>query len=188
MLAAPLLLQRSQHRRGTSRKARRVSWKWDPRIPASAQIMDECYGSAPKFSRGHMTRREDPYWHRRHRPARQPGLDARHQRLPADAGLQLAKLARARGLRAAARARGPDADLGLHRAILPAPRSSASRRDEPKGPAAPEEEFVFGKIVSPSRASPPRFRSAPSRRAPACASIGSRASTRSPARTKQSLG
>lgn len=47
---------------GTARKARRVSWKWDPRIPASAQIMDECYGSAPKFSRGHMTRREDPSW------------------------------------------------------------------------------------------------------------------------------
>ncbi|TMQ13485.1 MAG: hypothetical protein E6J90_28460 [Deltaproteobacteria bacterium] len=45
-----------------ARKAKRVSWKWDPRIPKSQQIMHECYGSAPKFSRGHMTRREDPGW------------------------------------------------------------------------------------------------------------------------------
>jgi endonuclease G len=26
------------------------------------QIMYECYGNPPKFSRGHMTRREDPVW------------------------------------------------------------------------------------------------------------------------------
>ncbi|GLS17008.1 hypothetical protein GCM10007874_00230 [Labrys miyagiensis] len=45
-----------------SRKSARVAWKWDPRIPRSQQIMKECYGSPPKFSRGHMTRREDPGW------------------------------------------------------------------------------------------------------------------------------
>lgn len=45
-----------------SKKARRVGWKWDPRIPRDQQIMNECYGSPPKFSRGHMTRREDPGW------------------------------------------------------------------------------------------------------------------------------
>lgn len=45
-----------------SKKSRRVSWKWDPRIPHEQQIMKECYGSPPKFSRGHMTRREDPGW------------------------------------------------------------------------------------------------------------------------------
>ncbi len=45
-----------------SRKSARVAWKWDPRIPKSQQIMKECYGSPPKFSRGHMTRREDPGW------------------------------------------------------------------------------------------------------------------------------
>jgi endonuclease G len=45
-----------------SRKSARVSWKWDPRIDKSQQIMKECYGSPPKFSRGHMTRREDPGW------------------------------------------------------------------------------------------------------------------------------
>jgi endonuclease G len=44
------------------RKAKRPSWRTDPRIPAGAQIMKECYGNAPKFSRGHMTRREDPIW------------------------------------------------------------------------------------------------------------------------------
>jgi endonuclease G len=47
---------------GQSRKSARVAWKWDPRIPKSQQIMKECYGSPPKFSRGHMTRREDPGW------------------------------------------------------------------------------------------------------------------------------
>lgn len=41
---------------------KRGAWRLDPRIPADAQIMKECYGNAPKFSRGHMTRREDPIW------------------------------------------------------------------------------------------------------------------------------
>jgi endonuclease G len=45
-----------------SRKSARVAWKWDPRIPKEQQIMNECYGTPPKFSRGHMTRREDPGW------------------------------------------------------------------------------------------------------------------------------
>ncbi len=45
-----------------SKKSARVAWKWDPRIPKNQQIMKECYGSPPKFSRGHMTRREDPGW------------------------------------------------------------------------------------------------------------------------------
>lgn len=45
-----------------SKKTTRVGWRLDPRIPKDAQIMRECYGSAPKFSRGHMTRREDPAW------------------------------------------------------------------------------------------------------------------------------
>jgi endonuclease G, mitochondrial len=45
-----------------SRKSARVSWKWDPRIPKTQQIMQECYGNPPKFSRGHMSRREDPGW------------------------------------------------------------------------------------------------------------------------------
>ncbi|MET1086666.1 MAG: trypsin-like peptidase domain-containing protein, partial [Arthrobacter sp.] len=38
----------------------RVGWRTDPRIPLGAQIRNECYGNEPKFSRGHMTRREDP--------------------------------------------------------------------------------------------------------------------------------
>ena len=40
----------------------RVGWRTDPRIPLEAQIRKECYGAEPKFSRGHMTRREDPVW------------------------------------------------------------------------------------------------------------------------------
>ncbi len=45
-----------------SRKSRRSGWRWDPRLPRQQQIMQECYGSPPRFSRGHMTRREDPAW------------------------------------------------------------------------------------------------------------------------------
>lgn len=45
-----------------SRRMKRGPWKIDPRIEKEAQIMKECYGNAPKFSRGHMTRREDPIW------------------------------------------------------------------------------------------------------------------------------
>jgi endonuclease G len=45
-----------------SRKTTRGPWKIDPRIPKDSQIMKECYGNPPKFSRGHMTRREDPAW------------------------------------------------------------------------------------------------------------------------------
>ena len=47
---------------GTPRRFKRPSWRLDPRIPVKQQIKDECYGSEPKFSRGHMTRREDPVW------------------------------------------------------------------------------------------------------------------------------
>lgn len=42
----------------------RPSWRYDPRIPREFQIKGECYGREQdgKFSRGHMTRREDPNW------------------------------------------------------------------------------------------------------------------------------
>lgn len=46
----------------SSRRTRRGNWRWDPRIPKQSQIMQECYGPPPRFSRGHMTRREDPAW------------------------------------------------------------------------------------------------------------------------------
>jgi endonuclease G len=45
-----------------SKSSKRTAWRFDPRIPQEMQIMKECYGSTPKFSRGHMTRREDPAW------------------------------------------------------------------------------------------------------------------------------
>lgn len=45
-----------------SKTSNRSAWRFDPRIPQDMQIMKECYGSTPKFSRGHMTRREDPAW------------------------------------------------------------------------------------------------------------------------------
>jgi endonuclease G len=48
---------------GTSpRRVKRPDWRLDPRIPVAQQIKQECYGAEPRFSRGHMTRREDPIW------------------------------------------------------------------------------------------------------------------------------
>ncbi len=47
-----------QSKRGIAR----IPWKKDPRIPAKMQIKDECYANPPKFSRSHMTRKEDPIW------------------------------------------------------------------------------------------------------------------------------
>ena len=41
---------------------KRPGWRRDSRIEHDEQIRDECYGDAPKFARGHMTRREDPIW------------------------------------------------------------------------------------------------------------------------------
>ena len=45
-------------------KGNRPRWRPDRRLHDSLQIIDECYGleSDGKFSRGHMTRREDPNW------------------------------------------------------------------------------------------------------------------------------
>jgi endonuclease G len=44
------------------RKVKRPGWRRDPRIRADQQIDGGCYGNPPRFSRGHMTRREDPIW------------------------------------------------------------------------------------------------------------------------------
>ena len=47
---------------GQTRKAKRPGWRLDPRVQSKFQVQKECYGDPPKFSRGHMTRREDPIW------------------------------------------------------------------------------------------------------------------------------
>jgi endonuclease G len=46
----------------SKRGIKRAPWRTDSRIPSKYQIIKECYGNPPKFSRGHMTRREDPNW------------------------------------------------------------------------------------------------------------------------------
>lgn len=48
---------------GTSmQRVSRPRWRLDPRIPKEAQIIKECYGRTPRFSRGHMTRKNDVGW------------------------------------------------------------------------------------------------------------------------------
>jgi endonuclease G len=61
-----------------SKKNGRAGWKWDPRIPKAQQIMNECYGNPPKFSRGHMTRREDPGWGKNAETAKRGNEDSMH--------------------------------------------------------------------------------------------------------------
>lgn len=61
-----------------SKKSGRGTWKWDDRIPREQQIMHECYGNPPKFSRGHMTRREDPGWGADDDTARRGNEDSMH--------------------------------------------------------------------------------------------------------------
>lgn len=43
---------------------RHDTWRYDGRIPVETQMLREAYGpqSERKFSRGHMTRRQDPVW------------------------------------------------------------------------------------------------------------------------------
>ncbi len=53
---------------GSSLRSRhRTSWKIDPRIARSDQLVgdeggEDVYGEPPRFARGHMTRRQDPIW------------------------------------------------------------------------------------------------------------------------------
>ena len=77
-----------------SKKSARVGWKWDPRIPKGQQIMNECYGSPPKFSRGHMTRREDPGWGDAETAKRgNEDFNARHQCHATNSGIQRTDMA-----------------------------------------------------------------------------------------------
>ena len=51
-------------KKSVSVKGQRPRWRVDPRLPEELQVLGECYGleADGKFSRGHMTRREDPNW------------------------------------------------------------------------------------------------------------------------------
>ncbi|MGZ5445728.1 MAG: DNA/RNA non-specific endonuclease [Thermoanaerobaculia bacterium] len=44
------------------KKKPRKGWIVDRRIEVDQQITGDVYGNSPRFSRGHMTRREDPIW------------------------------------------------------------------------------------------------------------------------------
>ncbi|WP_421943351.1 DNA/RNA non-specific endonuclease [Pedobacter sp.] len=60
------------------RKTKRPGWAYDPRIDETLQIREECYGNSPKFSRGHMTRREDPAWGETAQAAHLGNADSMH--------------------------------------------------------------------------------------------------------------
>lgn len=61
-----------------SKSTKRPAWRLDPRIPTERQIIKECYGDPPKFSRGHMARREDPAWGEDPETAKRGNADSMH--------------------------------------------------------------------------------------------------------------
>lgn len=74
---------------------RRRDWRFDPRVPQAHQLSGRVYGNAPRFSRGHMTRREDPAWGQTRAEADEGNTDSMHlanavpQMQPFNAGIWL---------------------------------------------------------------------------------------------------
>lgn len=74
---------------------RRRDWRFDPRLPEATQLAGPMYGNPPRFSRGHMTRREDPAWGETREEADQGNTDSMHlanavpQMQPFNAGIWL---------------------------------------------------------------------------------------------------
>jgi endonuclease G len=74
---------------------RRRDWRLDPRIPEGRQLSGPVYGNAPRFSRGHMSRREDPAWGDTRADAEEGNTDSMHlanavpQMQPFNAGIWL---------------------------------------------------------------------------------------------------
>ena len=74
---------------------KRRTWRFDPRLPREQQLDGPVYGDPPRFSRGHMTRREDPAWGRTRAEAEQGNTDSMHvsnavpQMQPFNAGVWL---------------------------------------------------------------------------------------------------
>jgi endonuclease G, mitochondrial len=57
---------------------RRRDWRFDPRLPEATQLAGTVYGNPPRFSRGHMTRREDPAWGETRAEADEGNADSMH--------------------------------------------------------------------------------------------------------------
>lgn len=74
---------------------RRRDWRFDPRLPEESQLAGPMYGNPPRFSRGHMTRREDPAWGETRAEADEGNTDSMHlanavpQMQPFNAGIWL---------------------------------------------------------------------------------------------------
>lgn len=57
---------------------RRRDWRFDPRVGEDQQLSGRVYGNPPRFSRGHMTRREDPAWGATRDEAEEGNADSMH--------------------------------------------------------------------------------------------------------------
>ncbi len=74
---------------------RRRAWRFDPRVDEARQLSGPVYGNPPRFSRGHMTRREDPAWGQTRAEADEGNTDSMHlansvpQMQPFNAGIWL---------------------------------------------------------------------------------------------------
>ena len=119
-----VLLQRGQHRRQPVEEERARRMEVGPAHSEGAADHERVLRQPAQVQpRPHDTARGPGLGRCEDREARQRGLDARHQHDPADAGVQRADLARARGLRAPARERRRHEDLRLHRAVFREQRS-----------------------------------------------------------------
>jgi len=74
---------------------KRRGWRFDPRFGQEQQLAGRVYGNPPRFSRGHMTRREDPAWGATRAEAEEGNTDSMHlanavpQMQPFNAGIWL---------------------------------------------------------------------------------------------------
>ncbi len=74
---------------------KRRGWRFDPRFDQQQQLAGRVYGNPPRFSRGHMTRREDPAWGATRAEAEEGNTDSMHlanavpQMQPFNAGIWL---------------------------------------------------------------------------------------------------
>jgi endonuclease G len=57
---------------------KRRDWRFDPRVDQARQLAGRVYGNPPRFSRGHMTRREDPAWGHTRAEAEEGNADSMH--------------------------------------------------------------------------------------------------------------
>ncbi|MCC6163728.1 MAG: DNA/RNA non-specific endonuclease [Acidobacteria bacterium] len=112
---------------------KRRDWRFDPRVSQAMQLAGRVYGNSPRFSRGHMTRREDPAWGQTRAEADEGNTDSMHlvnavpQMQPFNAGIW----------------------LGLEDYALQSAREDDQRISVMTGPILRDDDPVFENVAIP---------------------------------------